>query len=71
MMPIREAKEKVKKLLIGDAALRGVGTTWRGGHQYVLVNVAAGADEAVRERLRRYLPDVEFVLQEVGEITAE
>lgn len=71
MTTAREAKAMVKHLLGDNPALRGVGLTWSKGKQCVLVNVAAGADKAVRDRIRTNLPDVEFVIQEVGEIVAE
>jgi hypothetical protein len=69
MTNAKEAKERVKTLLRDMPDIRGVGLTWKGGHQCVLVNVAVGADQAVRERIKTGLPDVEFVIQEVGPIT--
>ncbi|MBY0514551.1 MAG: hypothetical protein K2P78_11645 [Gemmataceae bacterium] len=70
-MTPQQAKESVKHLLRGDSALRGVGITWSKGRPCVLVNVAVGADRVVRDRIRTNLPDVEFVVQEVGDITTE
>jgi hypothetical protein len=70
MIPVREAKDKVKRLLRSEPTVQGVGITWQDGRQCVLVNVSAGAD-AVRERIRAQLPDVEVVVQKVGEITTE
>jgi hypothetical protein len=68
MTPAPKAKEMVKELLRGDPSLRGVGITWTHGRPCVLVNVALGADQPVRDRIEANLPDVEFVIQEVGEV---
>jgi hypothetical protein len=68
MTPAPKAKEMVKELLRGDPSLRGVGITWMDGRPCVLVNVALGADQPVRDRIEANLPDVEFVIQEVGEV---
>lgn len=71
MPPIQEFKEQVKTLLQGDPSTRGVGITWSHGHQCVLVNVAKGARTVVREKIKRILPEVEVVIQEVGDITLD
>jgi hypothetical protein len=71
MTNVREAKDRVKTLLEGNPGLRGVGITWRDGRERVLVNVAAGAAPAVRQLLRARLPDVDIVVQTVGNIFME
>ena len=70
-MTTRQAKEKVKQLLHDHPKLRGVGITWHNGHQCVQVNVATGTAREIRERIRAQLPEIEFVIQEVGDITSD
>ena len=70
-MTVQLAKEQVKRLLRDEPQARGVGITWSRGHQCVLVNVMTGANQMVREKIRQNLPDVDFVIQEVGNINVE
>jgi hypothetical protein len=71
MTAVQKAKEEVKRLLRDEPSACGVGITWSRGHQCVLVNVAKGADRVIREKIRQFLPGLDFVIQEVGEITTE
>jgi hypothetical protein len=66
-----ETKNRVKEVLRGIPGLRGVGITWHRGQRCILVNVSADARQAVQDRLRKDLPDVDFVVQTVGEIQTE
>jgi hypothetical protein len=70
-MSILTAKEHVKRLLREEPSLRGVGITFNHGRECVLVNIARGQDPGVRERLRRDLPEIEVVVQEVGTAVAD
>ena len=71
MTKVQLAKERVRELLRNDPSVRGVGITWSNSAQCVLVNVATGTDQFVRDHIKSQLPDVDFVIQEVSEIRTD